>query len=154
MTDRTGNRRLLDALPAGVEGRIWTSRQAAGFIRIVLAAVLLLARAGLGVAANAPLPPVAIHGTPAMQTDERQHDLVVTGMASTDTHRLLDGAPCCQDRLTPGCCGPGLGGTSVGVLPALTTLEWPTTSAVLFTLGPVVADSGIRASPVLPPPQN
>jgi hypothetical protein len=94
MTDRAGNRRPWDALLAGVEGRTWTSRQAAGFIRIVLAAVLLLARAGLGVAANAPLPPVAIYSAAAMQTDVGQHEPAVTGVASIDVaarnNRRLD----------------------------------------------------------------
>ena len=120
--------------------------RAAGLVRLLLAVVFLLARTALGFAAGVQPCPTAMH----VQT--LAHNGAGHAAAASPGRGMAD-APCRPDHAMPCCCGPGLCGTPLAVLPPPTPLGPTSASTVAFTLGLASAAAGIRASPALPPPR-
>ncbi|RAI55227.1 hypothetical protein DOO78_24550 [Roseicella frigidaeris] len=120
--------------------------RAAGLVRLMLAAVFLLGRMALGFAAGIQPCPAAMH----VQTVT--HNGAGHAAAASPSKGMAD-APCRPDHVMPCCCGPGLCGTALAVLPSATQLGPHAAFTVAFTPGPASAAAGIRASPALPPPR-
>jgi hypothetical protein len=118
----------------------------AGLIRLVLAGLFLLARVALGVPASAaPMPP-AMHAQMAAHVETVQ-------AATSPATRAATNDPCCPDHAMPCCCGPGLCGTALAVLPAPAWLGPAHACAVAFESGRAPAVTGIRARPAIHPPR-
>jgi hypothetical protein len=117
-----------------------------GLVRIMLAAVLLLARAALGFpVAFQPSSPT-VHDVSAMHM-EASHSVAVMHPAR------LDSPPHNANHPMPCCCGSGLCQAPIGVLPALTPVAWPAAPPAGFAQRAVTATPGIGGLPAVPPPR-
>lgn len=129
----------------------WTKRlsmsKAAGSIRLLLASVFLLARMALGFAAPVQPCPAATHASTVAHSSNHH----VAGASSTKGFEDTPGHPA---TAVPCCCGSGLSGTALGVLPSPLPLERLAASSLAFAPDRASDIRGIRASPALPPPRS
>jgi hypothetical protein len=120
--------------------------RAAGPIRLLLAGVFLLARIALGFAAGAQPCPAVTHVQAVAPHGAAQ-------VIAASPGESMGNAPCRPDHAMPCCCGPGLCGTALGVLPPPLPLDPLPISALAFAPDRGADVPGIRASPALPPPR-
>jgi hypothetical protein len=121
--------------------------KAAGSIRLLVVGLFLLTRMALGFAAPVQPCPAAAQVSAADHSGNHH----VTGASSIQG---LEDTPGFSAKAVPCCCGPGLSGTALGVLPPPIRLERLAASGLAIALDPGSDISGIRASPVLPPPRH
>lgn len=121
--------------------------KAAGSIRLLLAGVFLLARMALGFATPVPPCPAAAQLSPVV------HSASVHATAATSAHDPGD-ASRSPPATVPCCCGSGLSGTALGVLPSPLPVERRAASDLVFATDRGSDVVGVRASPALPPPRS
>jgi len=121
--------------------------KAAGSIQLLLAGVFLLARMALGFAAPVQPCPAAAQVPAAVHAGDHH-------VAGASSAKGLEDAPSRPDTAVPCCCGSGLSGTALGVLPSPMPLAWRPASDLAFAPEPGSDSPGLRASPALPPPRS
>jgi len=117
-----------------------------GPIRLLLAVMFLLARTALGFAASIQPCPATAHVQAALHVGADH-------VAAASPGQRMKNAPCRADHTMPCCCGSGLCGTALGVLPPPAAQDLLPVSTLAFMPDGDTGMAGIQASPALPPPR-